>query len=534
MVHEEGEKYVLGLDQGTTSARAIVFNSKLEPVAAFQKSFTQYYPEPGWVEHEPEELVDTCIECIFGVSKELIVKGIPLEAVKGMGISNQRETTVVWDRRTGRAVHRAIVWSDIRTEGVVKRLSAKRDADKVKKVSGLHMSAYFAALKVRWLLDEVPSVREVYEQGELCFGTVDSWLIHRLTGGTAHVTDASNASRSMFMNIETLEYDDFLIDFFGVHKLVLPKIVSSAEVYGELQAGDDNPFPGLPIAGCLGDQSAALFGHLGFERGAAKNTYGTGCFLLYNTGNEAIMSQTGLLTTIAYQLPGQKPVYALEGSIAVAGSIISWFRNNLGLIETSDQIGELASQVSDAGGVYFVTAFSGLFAPYWAPDARGTIIGMTAYTNKCHLARAALEATCFQTRAILECMARDSNTPFSELIVDGGLTASNVAMQIQADILGLPVLRPAMKEPTALGGAIAAGLAVGVWEDLEDVRQSQALTSRTVFEPSLDPVTRDKQYLQWDRAVERARGWLTEMDEVEDDFEPSDSDSDNPNETYVH
>ncbi|ANB13973.1 glycerol kinase [Sugiyamaella lignohabitans] len=502
------EQYVLALDQGTTSARVIVFSSESVPVASHQVELNQHYPHPGWVEHDPMELIRACRECIDKVGDKLDAKRIPRKNVKALGITNQRETTVLWDKRNGQPVYNAIVWSDTRTEGTVVRLEQKPNADKVPKICGLHISTYFAAVKVRWILDNVPKAREVYEEGCLCFGTVDSWILYNFTNGARHITDATNASRSMFMNIQTLEYDAELVDFFDVPKLNLPDVVSSSEIYGYF-SDDDAAFPSLPISGCLGDQSSALVGHLGFDKGDAKNTYGTGCFLLYNTGNDPVTSENGLLTTIAFQLKGQKPVYALEGSIAVAGSIIKWFRNNLGLIETSEQMSDLAGQVKDSAGVYFVTAFSGLFAPYWRRDARGTIVGLTAYTTRAHIARAAIEATCFQTRAILESMSRDSGVPFHKLLVDGGMSSSAVAMQIQSDILGMEVVRPGMREPTALGAAIVAGLATGVWNDLDHVRSKlQKRRTITSFTGSLTEKERDEQYRMWGRAVEKACGWV--------------------------
>lgn len=502
-------QYIAALDQGTNSARVIVFSDTADPVASHQIDLNQIYPNPGWVEHDPRELVEASKQCLVEVAKQLKSKNISLDAVKALGISNQRETSILWDKTTGEPVYNAIVWSDIRTEQLVEKLKEEPLADRIHELCGLPLNPYFAALKVRWMLDEVPKAREVYEANNLCFGTVDSWLLYNFTGGVnggRHITDVTNASRSMFMNLKTLQYDQELIDFFGVQKLTLPEIVSSSEIYGDITLDID--FKGLPIAGCLGDQSSALVGHQGFNRGDAKNTYGTGCFLLYNTGNEPIQSKNGLLSTVAYQFKGQAPVYALEGSIAVAGSIVKWFKNNLGIIETSEQMSELASQVEDTGGVVFVTAFSGLFAPYWKSDARGTIVGMTSYTNRCHLARAALEATCFQTKAILDCMARDSGTPFKALLVDGGLTNSNVVMQIQADILGIDVVRPPMKEPSALGCALAAGLAVGVWQSVDELKKVNTQNRSTRFSGTLSDEQQSEKFALWQKAVEKACGWL--------------------------
>lgn len=505
---EKEPSYVIAIDQGTTSARAIAFSDTLKPVGSYQVELTQIYPHAGWVEHDPREVVNACQECMDTVGKILQEKDIPLTQVKAVGISNQRETTILWDKTTGEPIYNAIVWSDIRTEDTVKRLKQMPEAKRVEELSGLHISGYFAGVKVRWMLDELDKAKQLYDQGNLCFGTVDSWLLFKFTG--KHVTDITNASRSMFMNIKTGQYDEELIKFFGVEKLILPEIRSSSEVYGTVQF-DNSPFKGLPVSGCIADQSSALLGHLGTNPGDVKNTYGTGCFLMYNTGNEPIQSKNGLLTTVAFKLGDAPTTYALEGSIAVAGSIVKWFKNNLGIIETSEQMGELASQVKDSGGVVFVTAFSGLFAPYWRPDARGTIVGMTAYTTRAHLARAALEATCFQTRAILEAMAKDSGHSFNRLKVDGGLTNSNVAMQIQSDILGIPVIRPPMKEPTALGGAIAAGLAVGVWENIAQIKALSEENQRglvTEFVCSVSERDRAEIYRLWNKAVERSVGWL--------------------------
>jgi glycerol kinase len=503
------EDYIVALDQGTTSARVIVFSaSNATPVAAHQVELTQIHPHPGWVEHDPKEILSACRQCLDNVAAQLDAKRIPRSRVRALGITNQRETSVLWDKRTGEPVYNAVVWSDTRTEETATRLEEQAGSERVQQLCGLHISTYFAAVKVRWMLDEIPNVKEVYEQGNLCFGTVDSWLLYNFTKERRHITDTTNASRSMLLNLQTLKYDQELIDFFGVQKLILPQVLPSSQVYGHL-AEDDSAFPGLSISGCLGDQSAALVGHLGFDKGDAKNTYGTGCFLLYNTGTQPIISRNGLLTTVAYHLEGQDPVFALEGSIANAGSVIKWFQNNLGVIETSEQMSELASQVKDSAGVVFVTAFSGLFAPYWRRDARGTIVGITAYTTKAHLARAALEATCFQTKAILDSMMRDSAHPFRKLLVDGGMSSSGVAMQIQADILGINVIRPAMREPTALGAAIAAGLAVGVWGSVDEVRERfSSRPGTTEFVGSLTSDERDRRFHDWERAVERACGWV--------------------------
>lgn len=508
---------MVAIDQGTTSARAVVFNSYTLPVAAYQVELTQVTPKPGWIEQDPMQLVEACRICLQNVAQQLTEKNIPISWVKALGIANQRETSILWDRRTGEPAANAIVWSDTRTEPLVEELRTKPGAEEVQEICGLHLNAYFAAVKVRWLLDHNENVRRIYNEGELCFGTVDSWLIYALSGGATHVTDASNASRSMLLNLKEMRYDDRLIEFFGFEKLILPEIRPSSDVYGSLSL-PGHPLDGVPIAGCVGDQSSALVGHMGFSKGDAKNTYGTGCFLLYNTGDTPVISKKGLLTTIAYQLPGMPPTYALEGSVAVCGSAIKWLKNNLGMIETSEQVGDLIESVPDSAGVYFVTAFSGLFSPYWRADARGTIVGITSYTNRAHIVRSAIEAVCFQTRAIFQLMEYENELqggPSSMakdrlLSVDGGLTSSDVIMQLQADILGVNISRPAMKEVTALGAAIMAGLAVQVWKDLKDVtiRHSLSEANTTRFTPNSSAEQRRQGFHQWQRAVERATGWI--------------------------
>ncbi|ODQ65822.1 glycerol kinase [Nadsonia fulvescens var. elongata DSM 6958] len=501
------EQYIGSIDQGTTSTRFIIFTPSGHPIASHQLEFTQIYPEPSWVEHDPQELVGSVHTCMEEVAKNLRAQGIKLSQVKGIGITNQRETTIVWDTQTGAALYNAIVWSDARTATTVKQLESKEGSKEIPALCGLPISTYFAGVKVRWLIDNVPEVKECYERGHLAFSTIDSWLLYNLTGGLnggRHITDTTNASRSMFMNIQTQKWDSKLLKFFGVEKLVLPEIVSSSEVYGRLGTGS---FSGTTLSGCLGDQSAALVGQLAFEPGQAKNTYGTGCFLLYNTGEKPVISKNGLLTTVGYHFKGQKPVYALEGSIAVAGSAIKWLRDKMGLIESSQAIGTLASEVEDSAGVIFVTALSGLFAPYWRPDARGTILGLTQYTTKHHVCRAVLEATCFQTKAILDAMELDSGTPFTKLRVDGGMTNSDLAMQIQSDILGIEVERPLMRETTALGAAIAAGFAVGVYNSFEELKHINQ-DGKTSFKPQISSEQRNTRYALWERGVERAIGWL--------------------------
>lgn len=526
-------EYLIGVDLGTTSTRAIVFDLDAAPVAAYQQDYRQILPQPGWLEHDPAELVQTVLVCLNGVSKELDSKGIDHSRVKAIGITNQRETTILWDKSTGKAVHNAIVWSDCRTEDIIQQVKdtkSKEEIERLESLTGLRLSAYFAAPKIRWILDNCDEARAVYERGNLCFSTIDSWLLYNLTSERRHVTDVTNASRSLLCNIRTLEWDKELIKFWGFENLVLPEIVSCAEVYGHLITtglSDNHCFTGVPISGCLGDQSAALVGHGGFERGDAKNTYGTGCFLLYNTGNNPVFSENGLLTTVGFAFndgsdDGQKfkANYALEGSIAAAGSVTKWMINNLEIMETSEHMNELAGQVEDAGGVIFVTAFSGLFAPYWDPTARASILGMTQFTTKKHLARAALEATSYQTKAIIDAMTQDDKGyQLRKLLVDGGMTNSDVAMQIQADILGMPVMRPHMREPTALGAAVAAGLGVKAWGSLAEVKEKLENQERTTkFLPKIDEQQRKKIYSHWKRAVDRARGWI-QLDEEDSDEE---------------
>lgn len=511
------ESIIIAIDQGTTSARAVAFNERALPVAVYQVELTQIYPKPGWVEHDPLQLVEACRTCVQEMSSQLVAKGIELDQVKALGIANQRETSILWDRRTGEPVGNAIVWSDTRTEHLVKDLQKRKNAHRVKELSGLFINSYFAAIKVRWQLDNVEMARRIYEEGELCFGTVDSWLIYALSGGEAHITDASNASRSMLLNLAKMEYDPELIEFFGFEKLILPEIRPSSEVYAHLYLPDE-PLHGLPIAGCVGDQAAALVGHMGFEKGDAKNTYGTGCFLMYNTGHEPVLTDNGLLTTIAFQLPGQPPSYALEGSIAVCGSVIKWLRNNMGLIETSDQVGDLISSVPNTAGVYFVTAFNGLYSPHWSATARGTIVGLTAFSTKAHITRAAIEAVCYQSLEIYEVMRKESGASANEsreLKVDGGLTSSDVIMQLQCDIAGVNIRRPPMKEVTALGAAVMAGLATGVWKDIDELKtlHSTSASVTAFFSPNTGTYQREKGLSQWNRAVARAVNWIEEDEE---------------------
>lgn len=520
-------RYIGSLDQGTTSTRFIVFDNTGKPLAIEQKEIRHYTPSPGMVEQFPEDYVKNCVECIDGALKKL--KDIDPKDIECIGLTTQRETTILWDQKTKKPLYNALVWSDSRTSETAKILAEKPGAEKAQRLCGLPISTYFAAIKVRWLIDNVDDVKECYDRGDLCFSTVDSWMIYELTG--VYCTDTTNASRSMLMDLATLEYSDYLKEFFGVEKLNLPEIKASSDDFGKLKVSQ---LAGVPITGCLGDQSAALVGHLGFNMGDVKNTYGTGCFLLYNTGSELTRSNKGLISTVLYnrRINGKDHcLYALEGSIAVAGSVIKWFRNNVGLIELSSQIGDLANEVEDNGGVCFVTAFSGLFAPYWEPNATGTITGLTQHTTKSHLARAAIEAVCFQTKALLDLMVTESGTKFSKLRVDGGMTSSNVAMQAQADILGrnTVVERPAMREPTALGAAIAAGLTIGIWSDLEHVKKDMTDTMTTggfsfYGQWSKKKVTRE--YHRWNAAVKAAVVYGNTLAEYKEEEEEEDDEDD--------
>jgi len=495
---------------------------------------SDHVPSSSWHEHDPNELISSVTTCIDGAVEAFERQGHSVKDIKAVGITNQRETTLVWDVRTGEPLYNAIVWTDMRSAELVRNLKKRLGASEVNNLCGLPLSTYPSGAKLLWLLENVPKVREAYEQGNLAFGTVDTWLVYKLNGGVkanVFVTDPSNASRTLFMNISTLEYDDQLLDFFRINRknIHLPKIVqsSSESAYGSLAV---TSLKGVPITGCLGDQSAALVGQKGFTPGLAKNTYGTGCFLLYNCGSKPVISKHGLLTTVAFDFGPGKRMYALEGSIAVAGSSVKFLVDNLGFIKSSSAISALAETVDDNGGVCFVTAFSGLFAPYWIDDARGTLFGITAYTQRGHIARATLEATCFQTKAILDAMEKDSGHKLTELRVDGGMCNSDLTMQvctaprtlpnsciwihsanslqIQSDLIGIPVNRPAMRETTALGAAIAAGLAVGVWESFDDVKYINSEGS-TIFKPLIHEKESAKSFARWEKAVQMSKGWLS-------------------------
>ncbi|THW94211.1 glycerol kinase [Aureobasidium pullulans] len=511
------ENFIGAIDQGTTSSRFIIFNGVGEPVAMHQIEFEQKYPESGWHEHDPWELVHSVETCIEEATKKFIELGHKASDIKAIGLTNQRETTLVWDAETGEPLHNAIAWPDTRTKGLVREFKERKGDQNLSEICGIPLSTYPSCLKLVWMLRHIPEVQQAYDEGRLCFGTVDTWLIYNLNGGkekNVFVTDSTNASRTMFMNLHTCQYDDNLLSFFDLdrNKLRLPKIVPSscADAYGTLAKGT---LKGMKIAGCLGDQSSALVGQQGFTPGSAKNTYGTGCFLLYNVGEKPTISTHGLLATVAYDFGrNRKPVYALEGSVAVAGSGVKFLMNNMGFIAHAEKVSELASTVDDNGGLVFVTAFSGLFAPYWIDDAKGTIFGITQHTQRGHIARATLEATCFQTKAILDAMEKDSGHALSDLAVDGGMSNSNICMQTQSNIIGIPVNRPAMRETTALGAAIAAGFAVDIWKEFSELKAINQ-KNRMVFEPEVTPEESQKMFKKWDRAVSMCRGWL-DVDEV--------------------
>lgn len=492
--------YLLALDQGTTSSRAILFDLDGKVVAIEQKEFTQIYPQPGWVEHNPLEIWLTQLETAQKVIQKAQIE--PAE-IAAMGITNQRETVVLWERATGQPVHNAIVWQDRRTAALCDELRARGYEPLFRQKTGLLLDPYFSATKLAWLLDHVPGVRERAGKGELAFGTVDSWLIYNLTGGKVHATDVSNASRTLLFNLETLQWDDHLLGILGIPKSVLPQVKPSAAHYGTVKAewlGAE-----IPIAGVAGDQQAALFGQACFEPGMAKNTYGTGCFLLMNTGRKRVESARGLLSTVAWQLEGRQAEYALEGSVFIAGAVVQWLRDGLGIIHNSADVEALAATVPDNGGVYLVPAFVGLGAPHWDPYARGTIVGITRGTTKAHLARAALEAIAYQSKDVLEAMEADARLRLAELRVDGGASRNDLLMQFQADILGTPVVRPKVTETTALGAAYLAGIGAGVLSE-EQIRARWALEHR--FEPGMAEAQRTAHYRGWARAVERAKSWV--------------------------
>ncbi|HEX7491463.1 MAG TPA: glycerol kinase GlpK [Candidatus Limnocylindrales bacterium] len=535
-------EYVGALDQGTTSTRFVIFNRSGAVVAMDQREHSQIYPQPGWVEHDALEIWAKCRDVIAGALTRAGLTGADLAAV---GITNQRETTVIWDRHTGRPIHNAIVWQDTRTDSLIADLArgngpgdprdpggstGPSDPDRFRSKVGLPLATYFSGPKIRWLLDNVPGARDRAEAGDLLFGTIDTWVIWNLTGGAGgtgaagdagggakpgiHITDVTNAGRTMLMNLHTLDWDVEMLAVMGVPRAILPAIRSSSEVYGEIAAGA-GPGPrngvldtvaGVPVAGDLGDQHAALFGQTCFAPGEAKNTYGTGCFMLLNTGTAPVESKSGLLTTVGYRIGGEPATYALEGSIAITGALVQWLRDNLGLIRDSAEVETLARTVEDNGGAYFVPAFSGLYAPYWRADARGVIAGLTRYVNRGHIARAVLEATAWQTREVLDAMNADSGVSLTALKVDGGMVHNELLMQFQADVLGVPVIRPKVAETTALGAAYTAGLAVGYWSALDDLRANWS--SDREWHPAMDPARREKEFRLWKKAVTKTFDWV--------------------------
>jgi glycerol kinase len=495
-------KYAAAVDQGTTSTRFMIFDHAGKVVGLDQKEHEQIYPKPGWVEHDPMEIWTRTQEVIKGA---LAKTGVSPKDIAAVGVTNQRETTVIWEKATGKPVYNAIVWQDTRTAAICNDLGKDGGQDRFRAKVGLPLATYFSGPKIKWVLDNVPGARAKAEKGEILFGNIDTWVIWNLTGGPnggVHVTDVSNASRTMLMNLETLDLDAEILGIMGVPRAMLPAVRPSSEVYGTA-VGD---LAGIPVAGDLGDQQAALFGQTCFSPGEAKNTYGTGCFMLLNTGTKPVQSKNGLLTTLGYKIGKEPAVYCLEGSIAITGALVQWLRDNLGLIQKSSDVEALANTVEDNGGIYFVPAFSGLFAPYWRSDARGVIVGMTRYVNKGHIARAALEATAYQTREVLDAMNKDSGVDLTALKVDGGMVYNNTLMQFQADILGVPVIRPVVAETTALGAAYAAGLAVGFWATVEDLRVNWGKDQE--WDPKMTAEKRAEMHDGWLKAVTRTFDWV--------------------------
>jgi len=498
-------KYVAAIDQGTTSTRCMIFSHAGEVVAVDQKEHEQIFPKAGWVEHDAEEIWRNTRSVAAGALANADLNASDIVAV---GITNQRETALVWDKTTGKPVYNAIVWQDTRTDKICAELEALGGGqERYKAKTGLPLATYFSGPKIRWVLDNVDGARERAEAGDLLFGNMDTWLLWNMTGGAEggiHVTDPTNASRTLLMDLSTLAWDETIAADMKIPMSMLPEIKSSSEEYGKVR--EKGALAGVPIAGILGDQQAATFGQACLSPGEAKNTYGTGNFVLLNTGNEQVASENGLLTTVCYKIGDNAPVYALEGSIAVTGSLVQWIRDNLGMITAAPEIEEHARSVDDNGGCYFVPAFSGLFAPYWRSDARGAIVGLTRYVNKGHLARAVLEATAFQSREVIDAMNADSGVPLKSLKVDGGMVGNELLMQFQADILGVPVIRPVVAETTALGAAYAAGLAVGFWEGEDDIRNNWAKDKE--WTPSMDDADREKTFGQWKKAVTRTFDWV--------------------------
>jgi len=498
-------KCVAAVDQGTTSTRCMLFNHSGEPIGVHQMEHEQIYPKPGWVEHDPEEIWARTQDVIKGAMEKA---GVTADDIVAVGITNQRETTVVWNKNTGKPYFNAIVWQDTRTDKICNQLSKDGGQDRFRPKTGLPISTYPSGPKLKWILDNVEGVREAAESGEAIFGNIDTYVIWHLTGGS-HVTDVTNASRTLLMNLETLDWDDEILEIMGIPKQMLPKIVPSSDpdTWGKTLA--DGPFGGeIPVCGDLGDQQAATVGQAALSPGEAKNTYGTGCFMILNTGTKIVPSTSGLLTTLCYKFGDKPAVYALEGSIAITGALVQWLRDNLKLIDSAPEVEELANTVEDNGGIYFVPAFSGLFAPYWRSDARGVIVGMTRYVNKGHFARAALEATAYQTREVLDAMNADSGVPLTALKVDGGMVFNETLMEFQADVLGIPVIRPMVAETTALGAAYAAGLAVGFWESEDDIRNNWNIDK--TWQPDESSNASTELYAQWKKAVTRTFDWIEE------------------------
>ena len=494
-------KYIAAIDQGTTSTRFMIFDHGGNVIAVDQKEHQQIYPQPGWVEHDPLEIWARTQEVMQGALDQ---GGISPDDIAAIGITNQRETTLVWDRHTSKPLYNAIVWQDTRTDSIINELAQDGGQDRFRLTTGLPLATYFSGPKLKWILDNVDGARAKAENGDLLFGTIDTWLIWNLTG--QHITDVTNASRTMLMNINTLTWDDEMLRVLDIPREVLPEIRSSSEIYGYVEAQYIAPLQNVPVSGNLGDQHAALFGQTCFDAGEAKNTYGTGCFMLLNTGEKPVQSNAGLLTTLGYKIGDQPAVYALEGSIAITGALIQWLRDNLGLIQSSAEVEALTKSVEDNGGIYFVPAFSGLYAPYWKSDARGAIVGMTRFVNKGHIARAALEATAYQTREVLDAMEADSGVRLTALKVDGGMVFNELLMQFQADVLNVAVIRPKVAETTALGAAYAAGLAVGFWKDYDELRSNWGMDKE--WQPGMNTEMRKKLYSGWKKAVTRTFDWI--------------------------
>lgn len=498
-------KYVAAIDQGTTSTRCMIFNHSGEPIGSHQLEHEQIYPKAGWVEHDPMEIWARTQDVVKGAMKNA---GVTVDDLAAVGITNQRETTVVWDKTTGKPLYNAIVWQDTRTDKLIKEMEGGVGQNRFRDKVGLPLATYFSGPKVRWILDNVEGAREAAEAGNAVFGNIDTWLIWNLTGGVnggVHVTDPTNASRTMLMNLDGLYWSKTICEAMDIPMSMLPEIKPSSAVYGHTT--EDGPFGGkIPVAGDLGDQQAATVGQACFDVGEAKNTYGTGCFMILNTGEEIVPSKSGLLTTVCYQFGDQKPVYALEGSIAITGALVQWLRDNLNFFDFSHHIEDYARQVEDNGGIYFVPAFSGLFAPYWRSDARGVIVGLTRYVNKGHIARAALEATAYQTREVLDAMNKDSGVELKALKVDGGMVYNETLMQFQSDVLDVPVVRPKVAETTALGAAYAAGLAVGFWKNTDEMRANWGMDK--TWEPTAGSNASTDLYAQWKKAVTRTFDWV--------------------------